>query len=146
MSKAQGLGNNNCACLLEDNKGQIWVSSGDGEVRVISLENKMIKKFKDLPGAKGDNPIFSLRKDSKGRVWVGSLGDGAYLIDADGKTIKRLDAAQGLIGNEITTFTDGKDGKMWIGTTKGIEVADLENNTLTLSLPMKDWQLRAYGH
>ncbi|MEI9943883.1 MAG: two-component regulator propeller domain-containing protein [Chitinophagaceae bacterium] len=131
FGKPQGLGNNNGASMIEDNKGQIWVSSDDGEVRVISLENKLIKKIKELPGAKGGYPIFSLTKDSKGRVWAGSLGDGVYVIDADGKTINRLDTTKGLISNEITTFLEGTDGKMWIGTTKGIEAIDLENKNLT---------------
>jgi ligand-binding sensor domain-containing protein len=69
----------------------------------------------------GFNPnyIVSLAVDNDGNVWCGTWGGG--LSRFDGKAWKTYTVKDGLPGNHIFMLRlDDKDGKLWIGTNRGL--------------------------
>lgn len=69
----------------------------------------------------GFNPnyIVSLTVDGDGVVWCGTWGGG--LSRFDGKSWKTYTVKDGLPGNHIFMLRmDDKDGKLWIGTNRGL--------------------------
>lgn len=69
----------------------------------------------------GYNPnyIVSLAIDADGVLWCGTWGGG--LSRFDGKTWKTYTVKDGLPGNHIFMLKiDDKDGKLWIGTNRGL--------------------------
>jgi ligand-binding sensor domain-containing protein len=68
----------------------------------------------------GYNPnyIVSMIVDDKGNVWCGTWGGG--LSRFDGSTWKTYTTKEGLPGNHVFMLKQSHDGKMWIGTNKGL--------------------------
>ena len=68
----------------------------------------------------GYNPnyIVSMVVDDKGVVWCGPWGGG--LSRFDGKTWTTYTTHEGLPGNHVFMLKISKDGKLWIGTNKGL--------------------------
>ena len=130
LGREQGLVGGNWISFHEDKMGQMWIASNDGEVQIVNLDEKMVKRITNAPELK-NNQIYILKEDSRGQVWVGITGKGVDIIDPERKTIKHLTTSQRLINNDITTFIEDSEGKMWIGTQKGLDAADFKNNTLT---------------
>jgi ligand-binding sensor domain-containing protein len=68
----------------------------------------------------GYNPnyIVSIAVDDQGVVWCGTWGGG--LSRFDGTTWKTYTTKEGLPGNHVFMLKQGKDGRLWIGTNKGL--------------------------
>lgn len=68
----------------------------------------------------GFNPnyIVSMVVDKDGSVWCGTWGGG--LSHFDGKTWTTYTTKEGLPGNHVFMLSIGNDGKLWIGTNKGL--------------------------
>jgi ligand-binding sensor domain-containing protein len=73
---------------------------------------------KDVKVGYNPNYIVSMVVDDKGVVWCGTWGGG--LSRFDGKTWKTYTTHEGLPGNHVFMLKIAKDGKLWIGTNKGL--------------------------
>jgi len=80
-------------------------------------------------------PIFSLLRDSNGFLWVGT-DIGVFRIK-DNK-VTQFNEKNGLIGSEVNrgAFLEGDDGKIWIGTSKGLSVFIPEEHTERTFMPL----------
>jgi len=86
-----------------------------------SRHHAMQKSEQGLSNVKvGYNPnyIVSMVVDDKGVVWCGTWGGG--LSRFDGKTWTTYTTHEGLPGNHVFMLKISKDGKLWIGTNKGL--------------------------
>jgi ligand-binding sensor domain-containing protein len=86
-----------------------------------SRHHAMQKAEQGLKNIKvGYNPnyIVSMVVDDKGIVWCGTWGGG--LSRFDGKNWKTYTTKEGLPGNHVFMLKQTKDGKLWIGTNKGL--------------------------
>ena len=73
LSTIDGLSNNNVTCLLEDNKGRIWIGTESGAniydgytVRQLSLGKEINTSASDV--------VTSIQQDALGNVWVNYNG------------------------------------------------------------------------
>ncbi len=66
------------------------------------------------------NYIISLAVGNDGQVWAGTWGGG--LSRFDGKSWKTYTTNEGLPGNHVFMLHKDLDGKIWIGTNKGLAV------------------------
>ena len=73
---------------------------------------------KDIQVGYNPNYIVSMVVDDAGVVWCGTWGGG--LSRFDGKEWKTWSTKEGLPGNHVFMLKQGKDGKLWIGTNKGL--------------------------
>ena len=86
-----------------------------------SKHHAMQKAEQGLGNVKvGYNPnyIVSMVVDDSGIVWCGTWGGG--LSRFDGKTWQTYTTKEGLPGNHVFMLQKTKDGKLWIGTNKGL--------------------------
>lgn len=67
------------------------------------------------------NPVFALIKDQESRLWAGT-DNGVYVM-ADNQ-VRHFNESNGLVGDEINrgAFTQAADGRILIGTQKGLSV------------------------
>ncbi len=70
------------------------------------------------------NYIVALLVDEDGSVWCGTWGGG--LAHFDGKTWRNYTMADGLPGDHVFMLSRGRDGKLWIGTSRGLARRDGE--------------------
>lgn len=79
----------------------------------------------------GNLSIVSILQDAEGYLWV-ATEDGLYRYDGD--RFHRLDADDGLPSNQITALALGTDGRLSVGTVRG--VAQLRDGRFqTLAVP-----------
>lgn len=92
----------------ETNKPELVATSKSGALKFIS----------------GIRAIF---QDSKGNYWFGSHNEGVSVYN--GKSFEYFTTNEGLSDNQIRSIQEDRNGKIWIGTSKGISVYD--KGTLT---------------
>lgn len=64
--------------------------------------------------------VYDLFQDSRGRVWAATWGGGAGFW-ADGKW-RLLTRQQGLLSNNVTCIREDRQGQIWLGTDRGLNV------------------------
>ncbi len=112
--------------LLQDHQGKVWLGTGEG-VFVFDPDQLITKKTKGQHlvinrNAKMDE-IHAIMEDHKHRVWVAITGTGVALYDNKGKQprlIKVFNHADGLGDNNVQSFVEDNQGRIWVGTNYGV--------------------------
>lgn len=63
-------------------------------------------------------------EDREGRLWFTAVGEGVVVYD--GERFRTFTVADGLPGNTIRAIVEAEDGKLWVGTTRGLALFDGE--------------------
>lgn len=85
--------------------------------------------------------IRTIYQDSKGNYWFGSHNEGLSFYN--GKSFEYFTTTDGLSDNQIRSIQEDKNGKIWIGTAKGISVYDKGKVTtypINMNNPILDWE------
>lgn len=114
----QGLSQSSVYCMLQDDKGFIWIGTKDGLNRYDGYEFLSYKYTQSNPGSLSNNEIICLENDQNKYLWIGTRSGG----------INRLEFATG----DITRFnnltyddlvqdleTDSLNN-LWAGTSEGL--------------------------
>ncbi len=115
--------------LIEDDEGNVWISSGLSFEGAFRWDGRRWKYFGLKEGLDAGH-IHKIKKDIKGRLWF--LGifkkdpdyrnidkePGAYVYD-NGKFIY-WGTEKGLIDGRVYSFAEGLDGSFWFATAGGI--------------------------
>jgi ligand-binding sensor domain-containing protein len=99
-------------------KDDIAFSNDPAKASKHHAMQKAEQGLKDVKVGYNPNYIVSMVVDDKGVVWCGTWGGG--LSRFDGKTWKTYTTKEGLPGNHVFMLKKTKDGKLWIGTNKGL--------------------------
>lgn len=81
-------------------------------------QQKIAQGLQDVKGAWNPNYVISLAVDAEGVVWCGTWGGG--LARFDGTTWRNFTTADGLPANHIFMLYTDPQGRLWIGTNKGL--------------------------
>ncbi len=111
--------------------GMLWLGTGQHVVRYhpASGEATVFATDADNPDSRSVTGTTSIVEDRSGRVWMGSdwSGGGLDLLDpATGKfrhfrsDSKRPGNPDALADNNVSTLYEDAQGRMWVGTNKGI--------------------------
>ncbi|MBK7443152.1 MAG: response regulator [Bacteroidetes bacterium] len=68
-----GLAGISVTCLLQDNRGYIWIGTEDGGIS--RFDGKTFVNYNKRDGI-GDNTINCLFEDTKGNIWIGTKNNG----------------------------------------------------------------------
>jgi ligand-binding sensor domain-containing protein/two-component sensor histidine kinase len=112
------------SAFAEDRQGNLWVgflSGGLARLRAGRFQN-----FSKLDGAP-DSGIRALHVDRAGRLWAGSGQQGVWRVDNPSSprpTFTPITRAQGLSSNLALCLTDDRLGRIYIGTSSGVDRLD----------------------
>lgn len=112
--------------LLTDQSGTLWI--GTYQSGLYKYDGKNFTHFEAAPGNPGalqDNNVWKIFEDSAGRLWVGTLREGLFLMDRESETFTQHTLeGQGIPLNNhyITGITEDKEGNIWVGGSRGIDV------------------------
>jgi signal transduction histidine kinase/ligand-binding sensor domain-containing protein len=122
ISTASGISTYNVEKIVEDDLGQIWVATTAG----LNMFKRDGNNFEHIGGS---SIISSLLEDSSGLIWICTLQDGVEILDRVTGLIKTLTTLQGLGSNEVTNIV-GKDDKIYIVNTEGLDIINSTRDTL----------------
>ncbi len=122
-TSADGLPDGSVTVIQQTQDGYLWVGTAAGLARFDGV------KFTDValqrPGVKRPVAITALCEDNSGSVWVGTENRGLFSWK-DGR-IQNYGVANGLLDETVTSLTLDAEGRLWIGTKRGVNRRDSSN-------------------
>ena len=109
--------------LLSDPE-TLWVATrGDGVYRIDLTTNERLRYTTE--NGLISNDLFTMGIDSEKNIWI-ATDLGVQKIDEKNGTITTFTEAQGLLANDTYDIIE-KDGRMYLGTSRGLTILDVEN-------------------
>jgi DNA-binding CsgD family transcriptional regulator len=113
--------------LIPNNQGGIWAgTSNDGIFDINAGQCK--------PWANPLNQVFRKKQLNKavalheGGWAIGTILDGVYWLDSSGQLRAHLNRENGLQNNTVLAILQDRDGNLWMGLDKGIDLAALRSS------------------
>lgn len=124
LGDAASPGHNEIWSIHQDNAGEIWLGTGNGQFcRIISKSDSSIYFEKHATGF--NRPIYSITSDSSGNVWMAVYDFGIFKYNkGTGQLINyaHLDGDAGsLWSNVVFSVLYDRAGILWIGRRDGID-------------------------
>ncbi|MCH5720589.1 ligand-binding sensor domain-containing protein [Niabella hibiscisoli] len=105
----QGISNNTASCVIQDQKGFIWVGTKDGLNRFDGYTFKVFRHEKNDSASLGNNSVWKLFESSDGTIWVGTE-HGVFAYDPELETFSH---AAGTPKQLVRAMVEDSDGNMW---------------------------------
>jgi hypothetical protein len=96
--------------LFEDARGELWVGSREGLIRLTGKLFAVVTKRQWLT----HNHVTSVLEDHQKRLWVGTWGGG--LDQLSGDKVRVYGTTNLLASDYIKALCEGHDGSVWVGT------------------------------
>ncbi|MDX2046888.1 MAG: two-component regulator propeller domain-containing protein [Chitinophagaceae bacterium] len=113
--------------LFKDRDDDIWFGSWDKAVYRYDVDAGSEMVY-DASGGFPNDEIISINEDKTGMIWAGGKSGGLYIFDKGRNRFVnyRHDPSQAgsVIDNTINCIMRDRDGRMWLGTNKGINWYD----------------------
>lgn len=108
--------------LLQDRTGTVWAATDKGKAYAINLKRGEIEEFTVGPA---NGALYSIWEDTEGQLWFGSAPNlGSYVINLNRGRAGSFTTADGLGSNVVWATLEDLDGRIWLGTTNGIDIYD----------------------
>jgi signal transduction histidine kinase/ligand-binding sensor domain-containing protein/DNA-binding response OmpR family regulator len=135
----QGLSDGFVECIMQDNKGFIWVGTRDGLNKYDGYEFKTFRHDPANPISLLNNYITCMYQDEDDNIWVGTNGGGVFLYmyheDRFVNQIEGLDIKESMGGKSIWKILRDNEGSVWIATQGGFYRYDPKNKQTRLFVP-----------
>lgn len=125
--------------VFEDSKGAIWISSvGSGLYKFSpDPENPKIGKVTAFKGDEvGNNSyIRCITEDPAGGIWLGSASYGVIrIVEGDSIQYVSFREKDGLKSSNVYMMMFDHDGRLWVGTEKGLDRLTFDANYNIISV------------
>ncbi len=133
----QSLSYNDVRCLAVDGPDRLWVGTDGGGLCLLDLRARRFIRYRNDPGdpaSLSHNQVRSLHLDHAGTLWVGTFGGGLNRFNREtgGFAVWRHDPAKAsatLCGDFIPNMAEDSRGRLWIGTTAGLNLFNPADGT-----------------
>lgn len=116
----QGLPHTTVRCVLQDQRGFLWIGTEDGLARYDGYTFAIFRHDPDNPASLADNFIWSLHEDAAGRIWIGTNDGGIEVFSPDTGAFTRFGQSSTAGGafseKNIRVIQPDAPGALWIGT------------------------------
>ena len=110
--------------LYEDEEGNIWIGSKNGDVIKLDYLTQKFSSWKIEEITRNDNSVTAIYVDRKKNVWIGTYQQGLFKFDQFGKKNGHWDYNPenplGISNNFITSILEDKNDVLWISTYFGL--------------------------
>lgn len=134
-----GLSQGLVSDIVQDNKGFMWFTTGDGLNRYDGYNFVVYHHDRDNPNTLISDDLTCVFQDSKGHILIGTRNNGIDLFNPETNTFAHFQhtISTSLRSNSIIQISEDKSGVLWIKTRDGIErmkiaveyVSDKANNS-----------------
>jgi ligand-binding sensor domain-containing protein/signal transduction histidine kinase/CheY-like chemotaxis protein len=117
--------------ITEDELGNLWVATfGDGFIRYNYLTGEQeLFNEKKIPGLPLE-VAFSIETLENGDILIGTRYEGLIRLNPKSMELTFFTDENGLSDNSINSLVKGKDGRIWLGTYRGISFFNPETNAI----------------
>ena len=112
-----GLPDGLVQAILQDDRGVLWIGTGDGLTR---YDGRRFTTFTSDDGLAG-NRIRALLPDGDDGLWVGT---DAGISRYNGESFTTFSAREGLANDQTRALLQDRQGNIWIGTDDGLSRYD----------------------
>ncbi|WP_158546223.1 hybrid sensor histidine kinase/response regulator transcription factor [Adhaeribacter pallidiroseus] len=133
------INGNNIFSLCEDSSGKLWVGVFLGGLNLYDPHTDSFSHYNynhNDATSLSNNKIIKIFEDSKKNLWIGTDGGGLNLMHWAGKdqvTFTRYNydsnSPGSLSSNVINAITEDKNHNLWIGTWKGLNKFNYQQQT-----------------
>lgn len=127
LSVNDGLSQATVLCLLQDQKGFLWIGTADGLNKYDGNKFEVFRAKNNSQNCISDNEVMALLEDKNGDIWIGT-GNGLtrYKTKENKFEIFRSTLADSttLSNNYVTTLFEDEDGFLLVGTKYGLNQFD----------------------
>ena len=117
-----GMGGNWATSINFATDGTAWITITNG--RTSKYQQGQWQAFEELYS------YNIVAVDAQNRAWIGDDGNGIIVLDENGSQVMTWTTANGLPGDNVQALLLDENGRMWIGTNKGL--AKYENESMTI--------------
>ncbi|GAA4291173.1 two-component regulator propeller domain-containing protein [Aestuariibaculum suncheonense] len=131
--------------ILEDRKGNLWISAGRDGLIKYSPKTKTSKHYVDDPNNKEDlngSIILSLYEDKSNRLWIGTFRGGLNILDL--KSDKFISNYNKKL-NSVFSICEDVIGNIWVAQRLGVTIYDPNINVIKELHPVSDSLLLSNG-
>jgi DNA-binding NtrC family response regulator/streptogramin lyase len=97
--------------LLEDQRGQIWFTSGDAGRGVTCFDGERFHTFRATDGL-GDDRVHAVAEDTDGCLWFGT---GSGLVRYQDRSFAQVRAGDATDGGVVYSLLVDRSGRLWCG-------------------------------
>jgi signal transduction histidine kinase/ligand-binding sensor domain-containing protein len=124
----KGLSQSNVLSILQDSRGFMWFGTNDGLNKYDGYKFTIYRNDLKNPKSISGNFIKDMTQAANGDIWFATIGGGISRFDRrkeqfinfrnnpkDENTVTR---------DDVNSILEDSEGKLWIGTTMGLDVYD----------------------
>lgn len=131
----EALSNNEIYALEIDADGRVWIGTRAG-LNVLDPATNSITGFENTNAIGLDSAwIRSLLIDQQGTLWIGTHRNGLYRVGQGGSLVEHFSNTgtdrRSISSNRIEVVFEDNRGRIWIGTDKGLNLLDQDNQSFT---------------
>ncbi len=124
-TQTSGLPGNEITALYTDPDGTLWVGARTEGLCYLDGDTLMVV------GNSRDFTPTCMVTDHSGNLWVGTEARGILVIDtSNGSIVKEFRESDGLLANLINLIDIDREGNIYIGTNKGLNIYHRQRNKL----------------
>ncbi len=118
--------------MLSDSNGDFWVATNGGlnRYRPDTNDFEVFRYSMDNPRGMTSNTVRVLFEDSRNNFWIGTVSGGLNSLDRRTGRFSHLTERDGLSDNSILSILEGQDGRIWLGTQRGLTVYNAEDGRI----------------
>jgi len=118
----QSLSNDSVSCIIEDNSGNIWITTfGGGLNRLIDKEKGLFKHYRSNPDDSKSiisDYLIPLFIDRSGNLWIGGKnGFSKYNYESDDFNSYPITSGNNDLEERINIIHEDNSGKIWLTTS-----------------------------
>jgi len=132
INDENSLSNDIIRKLVQDNKGNIWIGTGEGlsmipsdQVLADQIQFRTFKNEPDNENSISYNYILDIIESKTAEIWVGTFGGGLNKVvrrQDDTYVFESFDQENGLPNGTVKSILEDQKGHVWVSTNKGLSV------------------------
>lgn len=120
FTTGEGLASNEIRTIMAEKDGAVLTGTGGGVSRIYNDAVTTLPYAGQIPR----KIVRALYRDADSVLWIGTYGAGLFRVE--GSQVLAFTEASGLYDNLVSHIIEDKQGRLWMGSNKGISAVSKE--------------------